>query len=1066
MLNSLMHELNGLLMAVLWAVALLPAAQAASLPQMPSGPEGAGRFGAYYTTLSYDKEWDEPWRIGEHADVVVRFDTGGHKFVFWRGASYIPCWVTDTGIWYTNEFVERRGSDSPNTQGCCEPMSDKQCRYSHVRIIESTDARVVVHWRYAPVDVHYERPFIDRDTGWSDWVDEYYYIYPDAVGVRKITVRTSAPEEWMEWHEAIVLNQPGTMPEDNVELGALSVANMEGNSKTYIWNQNGAPEFDKNGDSVPATITEITGGYDEFTNLGVKLQFVVPIPEEPGPEAAAPENQISKKKASIPQYEFSDLVVENLEKLADSTEQSFERIATKDYPHYPYPFEEFNPVQSLVYPLKDNPNNMIIGASTSAGKTIAAELLIDSTLQRNKRVIYMSPLKTLTEEKFAEWKTRYSNETLMIMTGDYELSPATQEQLKVSNIIVMTSEMMDSRSRKFENERNDWMKEVGLVVVDEAHILTTDRGHAVETGIMRFTSHNPDARIVFLSATMPNLRELGNWLTSLNGKKTDIVQSTWRPVDLQMHYRNYRNATDKNGKFDYQATEFKKMEIAIGLVLAKPEEKFLVFVHSKNTGRLLLKQLMELNIDAEFHNADLNLKERRKIESSFKDREKGIRVLVSTSTNAWGVNLPARNVVIVGLHCGMRRVDMLHIIQMAGRAGRYEIDDEGHVFIILPAGQKGNFDSTFYNPRPVTSVLKDKKRLAFHILAEIYRNAIETKADIIKWYEKSLSYRQEPKKLTDRETDHILSELKRLNMINRDTSCLSATSSGNLSAIMYYPPYDIYDWFRNFKSIFKNKIESNDIALAWALATISSNKTDVPKDLRPLKYKWSKNLNELNLRFIPGTVLHLEAAHNCLTGKEGHCTINGIMRAFIADAPRMLTTLRIMDKTHAYWHRDSFWDSLEEKIRGDVSDNDEIISASSPQQDAGSDSNVDSMPDDNQLKDLALDYLFNIGYATGTWQDRKDVKLEKCPKCGAMAVIKGRRETEISAGTAYDIDKIQYCYKCDWRKKEEESYVDDYSDMQGPVEYEDEQERLRAKYGEGGFETDNGYFIPDSYDPS
>lgn len=222
----------------------LTPAQAAGLPQMPSGPEGPGKFGAYYTTLKYDESWDAPWRIGDDADVVVRFDNGGHKFVFWRGASYIPCWVTDTGVWYTNEFVERRGADSPNTHGCCEPMSDKQCRYSHVRVIENNDARVLVHWRYAPVDVHYEHPFIDPGTGWSDWVDEYYYIYPDAIGVRKITVHTSAPKNWMEFQEAIMLNQPGTMPEDNIELGALSVANMEGKSKTYTWNKNGSPEFD------------------------------------------------------------------------------------------------------------------------------------------------------------------------------------------------------------------------------------------------------------------------------------------------------------------------------------------------------------------------------------------------------------------------------------------------------------------------------------------------------------------------------------------------------------------------------------------------------------------------------------------------------------------------------------------------------------------------------------------------------------------------------------------------------------------------------------------------------
>lgn len=218
--------------------------ESAELAQLPSGPEGPGQFGAYYTKLKYNARWDEPWRVGDYADVVVRFDDGGHKFVFWRGTSYIPCWVTDTGIWYTNEFVERRGHHSPNTRGCVEPMSDKQCRFSHVRIIENTDARVVVHWRYAPIDVRYEHPFIDPLTGWSDWVDEYYTIYPNAVGVRKITVHTTRPDLWTEFQEAIVVNQPGTMPDDNIELGAVSLANMKGESKTYYWTESGGPEFD------------------------------------------------------------------------------------------------------------------------------------------------------------------------------------------------------------------------------------------------------------------------------------------------------------------------------------------------------------------------------------------------------------------------------------------------------------------------------------------------------------------------------------------------------------------------------------------------------------------------------------------------------------------------------------------------------------------------------------------------------------------------------------------------------------------------------------------------------
>jgi hypothetical protein len=220
------------------------AEQAFDPPRLPSGIPGPGRFGAYYTKLKYSPEWDKPWRVGEHPDVVVRFDDGGHRFVFWRGTSYIPCWVTDAGVWYTNEFVERRGHHSPNTEGCVEPMSDKQCRFSHVRIIESNDARVVVHWRYAPVDVRYEHPFIDPLTGWADWVDEYYTIYPDAVGVRKITVHTTRPDLWTEFQEAIVVNQPGTMPDDNIELDAVSLANMKGESKTYRWTRRGGPEFD------------------------------------------------------------------------------------------------------------------------------------------------------------------------------------------------------------------------------------------------------------------------------------------------------------------------------------------------------------------------------------------------------------------------------------------------------------------------------------------------------------------------------------------------------------------------------------------------------------------------------------------------------------------------------------------------------------------------------------------------------------------------------------------------------------------------------------------------------
>lgn len=231
---------------------------AVDFPELPSGPPGPGRFGASYANLKYSPDWDAPWRVGDHPDVVVRFDDGGHRLVFWRGTSYIPCWVSDAGVWYTNEFVERRGHHSPNTEGCVEPMSDKQCRYSHVRIIESHDARVVVHWRYAPVDVMYEHPFIDPNTGWFDWVDEYYTIYPDAVGVRKITVHTNQPDLWMEFHEAIVVNQPGTKPQDNGDYQLITVVGMDGETERWTW------ENKRNGERLDP---EIADPVIEYMNL-------------------------------------------------------------------------------------------------------------------------------------------------------------------------------------------------------------------------------------------------------------------------------------------------------------------------------------------------------------------------------------------------------------------------------------------------------------------------------------------------------------------------------------------------------------------------------------------------------------------------------------------------------------------------------------------------------------------------------------------------------------------------------------------------------------------------------
>ena len=206
---------------------------------LPAGPPGPGSFGAFYTRLKYYKGWDDYWRVGDSPDVVVRFDQAPYRFVFWRGTSYIPNWVTENGIWYNNEFTE---DFEKGLQGSAEPMSDKQCRFSHVRILESNPARVVIHWRYEPVDVNYTPSHVDPLTDWGDWTDELYTLYPDGVGIRKITVHTSAVTVKREWHEGIVVMSPGMSPNDAIEPEGLTLINDQGTTHTYSWKNQPPPK--------------------------------------------------------------------------------------------------------------------------------------------------------------------------------------------------------------------------------------------------------------------------------------------------------------------------------------------------------------------------------------------------------------------------------------------------------------------------------------------------------------------------------------------------------------------------------------------------------------------------------------------------------------------------------------------------------------------------------------------------------------------------------------------------------------------------------------------------------
>jgi hypothetical protein len=186
--------------AIVLACLMIQPALAVGEPRLPSGPADVKRFGGYQTRLAFTPEWDAPWRIGPHADVVVAFADSPARLVFWHGANFVPCWVTETGQWFSDGAVQRPGAG---------PHQDRLCRFSFASVLETSPARVVVRWRYAPVDEKGELIHGDPVTRWHDWVDEFYTIYPDRSGVRSVTLHSSTWDQPVWVQQDIAIRHPG-----------------------------------------------------------------------------------------------------------------------------------------------------------------------------------------------------------------------------------------------------------------------------------------------------------------------------------------------------------------------------------------------------------------------------------------------------------------------------------------------------------------------------------------------------------------------------------------------------------------------------------------------------------------------------------------------------------------------------------------------------------------------------------------------------------------------------------------------------------------------------------------
>ena len=484
-----------------------------------------------------------------------------------------------------------------------------------------------------------------------------------------------------------------------------------------------------------------------------------------------------------------------------------------------FAFEEFNRMQRETLPaIIEGDENVVASAPTASGKTALAELAICRCLDAGGTALFIAPLRALTNEKESEWE-RFEDlgYSVYVVTGERDLSPWRAER---ADILVMTPEKVDSATRKHDSPRYGFITDVACCVIDEVHLLDSERrGSVLEVTISRLR-RLCDPRIVALSATMPNVGEVADWLDAPSETTFDFDEE-YRPVELESDVRTYTHG--ENAFADKYRRLYRALDLAEEHI--RDDGQALVFVASRqDTVRAAEKARDELasrdvpigargdyDFHTEtqvlenqtlrnsaldgvaFHHAGLSKSDKDHVEQWF--REGKIQLLFSTSTLAWGVNLPARCVVIrdTKYHDPLEgEVDMspLDVLQMLGRAGRPGYDDAGYAHVVCDTSDADKYRRLLRDGKKIDSHLTAD--LDTHLNAEIAMGTIGDVGDVMDWLETTFAFVRaqsssnpdavEELRETVRDT---LGELRDRGFVETDDLRVSATPLGTLASVYY-----------------------------------------------------------------------------------------------------------------------------------------------------------------------------------------------------------------------------------------------------------------------------------------
>lgn len=377
---------------------------------------------------------------------------------------------------------------------------------------------------------------------------------------------------------------------------------------------------------------------------------------------------------------------------------------------------ELDTFQKISIAAVERDESVLVSAHTSCGKTVVAEYAIAQSLKNNQRVVYTSPIKALSNQKFRELQEEFKD--VGLMTGDVTINPE-------ASCLVMTTEIL----RNMLYRGSEVIREVHWIIFDEIHYMRDkERGVVWEETIILLPRH---VRMVFLSATIPNALEFAEWISYTQKQTVHVVYTENRVIPLTHYFQTDETYLIKDNKFHLKAfnsameniPEKRNLDKILTQVIEKVNVPAVVFSFSRKDCENYAIKVKKDFLNAEekelvktiFENAIASLRKedrsipvvekilpllqrgigihhsgllpiiREVVEILF--QESLVKVLFATETFSIGLNMPAKSVIFTSLRkfdgVSRRLLTSGEFIQMSGRAGRRGIDERGVVVSIL-----------------------------------------------------------------------------------------------------------------------------------------------------------------------------------------------------------------------------------------------------------------------------------------------------------------------------------------------------------------------------------------------